>query len=86
MFASGNDFTPTPKEAKAVYLNYVAYFGTFSVDEKLHVITHHVEGSLIPSYIATDQQRPFSLNGDRLEIGDGKTWRRVLERVKPEEP
>jgi Lipocalin-like domain len=82
IFASGNDFTPTPDEAKAVYLNYVAYFGTFKVDEKLRVLTHHVEGSLIPSYIGTDQLRPFHLDGDRLEIGDGSTWRRVLERVK----
>lgn len=23
----------------------------------------------------------FKLEGNRLEIGDGKTWRRVLERV-----
>jgi hypothetical protein len=32
VFASRNDFTPTPGEAKEVYLNYVAYFGTFSLD------------------------------------------------------
>lgn len=24
---------------------------------------------------------PFRLNGNRLVIGDGKTWSRVLERV-----
>jgi hypothetical protein len=45
------------------------------------VVTHHVEGSLAPDYTDTDQPRPFTLTGDRLEISDGKTWRRVLERV-----
>jgi hypothetical protein len=81
-FTSGNDRTPTPEEAKAAYLNYLAYFGTYTVDENRHIVTHHVEGSLVPSYTATDQERPFTIEGDRLEIGDGKTWRRVLQRVK----
>ena len=36
----------------------------------------------MPDYTDTDQARPFKLEGDRLEIGDGKTWRRVAERVR----
>lgn len=81
-FASGNDAKPTPEEALAVYGGYSAYFGTYTVDEAKHVVIHHVEGSLRPSYIGTDQERPFELSGDRLIIGDQKTWRRVLERLK----
>jgi hypothetical protein len=81
-FASGDDHAPTPEEAKGAYLRYIAYFGTFTVDESRHRVTHHVEGSLRPSYVGTDQERPFVLQGDRLEIGDGRTWRRVLERVR----
>ena len=42
----------------------------------------NVEGSLAPDFTDTDQPRPFRLTGDRLEIGDGKTWRRVLERMR----
>jgi hypothetical protein len=80
-FASGDDHAPTPEEAKGAYLRYVAYFGTFTVDESRHVVIHHVEGSLRPSYMGTDQERPFVIQGNRLEIGDGRTWRRVLERV-----
>ena len=72
---------PTPEHALAAYNAYVAYFGTYTVDIEKHVVTHHVEGSLSPDYTDTDQPRPFKLKGDRLEIGDGKTWRRVLERV-----
>jgi len=41
-----------------------------------------VEGALAPDYINTDQPRPFRLEGDRLELGDGKTWRVVMERVR----
>jgi hypothetical protein len=73
---------PSAEHALAAYNAYVAYFGTYTVDEDKHVVTHHVEGSLAPEFTGTDQPRPSKLEGDRLEIGDGKTWRRVLERVR----
>jgi hypothetical protein len=73
---------PSAEHALAAYTAYVAYFGTYTVDEEKHMVTHHVEGSLRPDYTDTDQARPFRLEGDRLEIGDGNTWRRVLERVR----
>jgi Lipocalin-like domain len=81
-FVSGHDNKPTPQEALAAYDGYVAYFGNYTVDEARHVVIHHVEGSLGPSYVGTDQERPFELLGDRLIIGDQKTWQRILERVK----
>jgi lipocalin-like protein len=73
---------PSAEHALAAYTAYVAYFGTYTVDEEKRVVTHHVEGSLAPDFTDTNQQRPFELVDDRLEIGDGKTWRRVLERVR----
>ena len=73
---------PSPEHALAAYTASVAYFGTYTVEADKHVVTHHVEGSLAPDFTDTDQPRPFKLEGDRLEIGDGKTWRRVLERVR----
>jgi hypothetical protein len=73
---------PTAEHALAAYNSFFAYFGTYTVDTEIGVVTHHVEGSLSPDYTDTDQPRPFRLKGDRLEIGDGKTWRRVLERVR----
>ena len=79
-FASGED-KPTPEEAKAAIIGYVAYFGTYTVDAVKNIVVHHVEGSLDPSYIGKDQPRPFKLSGDRLLIGDDRTWRRILERV-----
>lgn len=72
---------PSPEHALAAYTAYVAYFGTYAVDAEKRVVTHHVEGSLAPDFTDTHQSRPFKLEGDQMEIGDGKTWRRVLERV-----
>jgi len=64
------------------YTAYDAYFGTYSLDATKHVVTHHVEGSLQPDYTNTEQPRPFRLEGDGLVIGDGKTYRVVLQRVQ----
>ncbi len=45
--------------------------------------THQqVEGAWDPSQVGSDQVRPYALDGDRLIIGDQKTYRRTLERVK----
>jgi hypothetical protein len=73
---------PTAEHALAAYNTYVAYFGTYTVDAEKHVVIHHVEGSVAPDFTNTDQPRPFKLEGDRLEIGDGKSWRHALERVR----
>ncbi len=81
-FASGDDWTPTADEARSAYLGYVAYFGTYTVDEAARAVTHHVEGSLSPSYFGTDQLRPALLEGDRLTLSNGKTFRVVWERVR----
>ena len=73
---------PTPEHALTIYSGYVAYFGTYTLDAKKSMVTHHVEGALMPDFIGTEQPRPFKLAGKRLEIGNGRTWRRVFEKVK----
>ncbi len=85
-FASGDDLKGTDAELRANHNNYVAYFGTYRVDEEKHVVTHVVEGSLMPSYTGTDQPRPFRLDGDVLIIEkkypDGGRYFRELHRVR----
>jgi hypothetical protein len=39
---------PTPEEAKAAITGYLAYFGTYTVDEQAHIITHHRKGNINP--------------------------------------
>jgi hypothetical protein len=65
-----------------IWNNSFGYFGTYSIDSKNSVVTHHVEGGSIPYYIEKDKKRAFNIKGDTLTIGDNKTWKRVLVRVE----
>jgi hypothetical protein len=49
-------------------LGYDAYFGTFTVDAKNNVVTHHLESALFPGDIGKDIKRNFSIAGDTLTI------------------
>ena len=62
-------------------MNALGYFGTYTVDAKKSIVTHHVTGGSLPWYVDTDQERPFSMKGDTLIIGNHKSWKRVLVRV-----
>ncbi|HEX7312574.1 MAG TPA: lipocalin-like domain-containing protein [Pyrinomonadaceae bacterium] len=72
---------PTPEQALEIFNGYIAYFGTYEVDESQKLIVHHVEGGLNPNDINSNQPRPFELTGDKLIIGDQQTWIRILQRV-----
>ena len=72
----------TPEQMQALLDGYVAYWGTYTIDAAASVVIHHVQSDISGGYAGTDQRRPFRLEGDRLVIGDGKTWTRVLERVR----
>ena len=71
----------TPEQMQSLLDGYVAYWGTYTIDAAAGVVIHHVQSDISGGYAGTDQRRPFRLEGDRLVIGDGKTWTRVLERV-----
>ena len=72
--------SPTPDEALEIFNNYIAYYGTYTVDESN--ITVQVEGAWDPSQVGTAQVRPYELRGDELIIGDQTTYKRVLKRFK----
>ena len=61
---------------------YVGYFGRFSVRPDEGVVVHEVEGGTVLRYIGTDQPRPFTLDGNRLVIGEPGAWERELIRVE----
>ncbi len=73
-----------PLTLGAVLDNAWGYFGTYSVDSINSVVTHHVKGGSVISYIGTDQHRQFIIKGDTLLIGDPtfKVGKRVLIRVE----
>ena len=77
---SDPDNGPTAAEALQIFNNYIAYYGTWTVDES--TITVNVEGSYDPTMVGTPQPRPYTLEGDTLIIGskaDG--YIRTLKRV-----
>ena len=87
--ASGDEFKVTPKEKQALFDAYVAYFGTYQVDSEKGVVLHRAEADLYDIYIGRDEERPFTLSGDRHVltprwVEDGQEWtgERVFERVK----
>ena len=72
--------SPTPDEALAIFNNYIAYYGSYTVDSAN--ITVQVEGALDPRQVGTPQVRPYELSGDTLIIGDQVKYKRTLKRVK----
>ena len=73
---------PTPDEARDAILGYTAYFGTYTVDEKLQTVTHNRSGNINPSGLGDFVRRYEFLSEDRivlrpLETKAGLTWERV---------
>jgi hypothetical protein len=79
VFANPSSSSPDP---------FVGYIGTFSIREATSVGTrfsgvleHHMESASHPDLLEEDPSRPFVLDGDILELGDGRTWRRLFARL-----
>lgn len=73
--------SPTPEEALAIFNNYIAYYGTYTIDAEN--ITVQVVGALDPTQVGSAQVRPYRLSGDRLLIGNDQAgYKRTLKRFK----
>ncbi len=67
-FAQADVRLGTPDEIKAAFGGYFAYFGQYEVDEAGGVVTHHVEGCLVPNWIGGDQKRFYAFSANRLVL------------------
>jgi hypothetical protein len=85
----------TVEEKVAAFDNYVAYYGTYTVDLRAQTITHHLEDASSPNWRGVDNVRWFEFQGnDRLlliprEDGEGgviernnATYKLLWERIK----
>ena len=73
---------PTGDEAKAALADHIAYFGTYSVDERARTVTHHRQGSVQPGDNG-DVVRGYEFAGERLILRPVGTTREVIwERIK----
>jgi hypothetical protein len=61
---------------------YIGYYGSYVVDWERGLLIHHVEGGTLVNYLETAQERPFSIEGDKLFIGVKGKWERHLIRVE----
>ena len=77
---AGNE--PTPEEAKAALTEYIAYFGTYTVDEQARTVTHHRQASVQPGDVA-DLVRGYEFAEDRLVLRPpGTTYEVIWERIR----
>ncbi len=88
-FAAGDLLGGTIEEQARAVEGFVAYAGRYSfLGDR---VIHHVELSLFPNWVGTDQQRWVELAGDRLTlsasslllVGRQQVPRLVCERVDP---
>ncbi len=77
---------PTPDEARETVIGYVAYFGTYTVDDRERVISHQRAGALNPNWAdAPPLVRRYEFIGDdRLVLipVDNPRMRLTWERIK----
>ena len=74
--------TPSGEEAKAALDGHIAYFGTYSVDERARTVTHHRQGSVQPGDKG-DVVRGYEFVNDRLILRPiGTTTEVIWERIK----
>ena len=67
-FESGNLLKGAPAEIKDAFEGYIAYYGTYEVDEAAGSLTHHVKGSLFPNWIGEDQTRLYEFSDGKLTL------------------
>jgi hypothetical protein len=88
-FAAGDLLSGTTEEKARAMESFVAYAGRYSFDGDR--VIHHVELSLFPNWVGTDQERWVELAGDRLTLsasplllaGQQQVPRLVWQRVNP---
>lgn len=67
-WASPNPAAGTPSEVAEAAAGYLAYAGSFTVDEAASIVEHHVSVSLFPNWVGNVQKRRVELDGDDLVL------------------
>jgi Lipocalin-like domain len=67
-FAKSDRLGGTLEEIRSAFQGYLAYYGTYTIDEMQGAVTHHLEGALLPNWVGVDQVRFFELVANRLTL------------------
>ena len=54
------------QEVRSAYAGYIAYFGTYELNDAGDRVVHHVQGALNPGWVGGDQVRRVRFDGDLL--------------------
>ena len=81
--------TVSLEDMKKAYVDYTAYYGRYSIDEKNATVTHHVEGSWYKKWMNEDLVRHYKFEGNTLELnttpeeekGTMIIWRLIWEKI-----
>lgn len=63
--------------------SFIAYFGTYDINDTSRTVIHHVQACLIPSWVGTDLKRTYEFEGNRLiltAVSEDGVGRLVWER------
>jgi hypothetical protein len=54
------------QQVRSAYAGYIAYFGTYEVNDAGDTVLHHVQGALNPGWVGGTQVRRMRFDGDLL--------------------
>jgi hypothetical protein len=54
------------QQVRSAYAGYIAYFGTYELNEAEDTVVHHVQGALNPGWVGGTQVRRVRFDGDKL--------------------
>lgn len=60
-------------DVRAAYAGYIAYFGTYEVNDARDTVVHHVQGSLNPTWVGGTQVRSMRFDGEHLVLSANVT-------------
>ena len=67
-------------DVRAAYAGYIAYFGTYQVNESRDTVEHHVLGALNPTWVGGVQVRRMRFDGETLILSTDVSKGGVLVR------
>ena len=74
-FASDDPLQATDEEAALAWRHYIGYWGTYTIDARAGIITHHIEGAWLANWVGQNQTRAFQISGDSLSLdADSRAW------------
>ena len=74
-FAAGHVAAGTDDEVRSALEGYLAYCGTYEVDDAARTVIHRPDCCLFPNWVGTEQRRHFEFSGDRLTLSAQSTLR-----------